>query len=132
MEGAAGKGRYSDGKLKLVGAWLPVPSPLTGGLDGELALHEADRIRMGGEVVSWTEFVSMVTTPEHRAGKATVYVEAWTESLDAIERRESDVVPAPGEDGLPRHFVQHEVDLQLVGSMRFAFERLEEAGGEGE
>ena len=93
-----------EGKLKLIGAWLPVPSPLTGGTDAELALHDADRIRLDGEEVDWTEFVSMVTTPEHRAGKATVYIDR--------------------PDG---SFVQHEVDLQLIGSMRFAFERLEEA-----
>lgn len=119
MEGAAGKDRYSDGKLKLVGAWLPVPSPLTGGLNGELALHEAGRLRLGGEVVSWTEFVSMVTTPEHRAGKATVYVEG-------------NGGRGPDGEGLEDPFIQHEVDLQLVGSMRFAFERLEGADGEGE
>lgn len=113
MEGLDEKDRYSDGKLKLVGAWLPVPSPLTGGTDAELAIHDADRIRLDGEFVDWTEFVGRVTTPEHRGGKATVYVEG-------------EGGRGPDGEELEDPFIQHEVDLQLVGSMRFAFKRIPE------
>lgn len=109
----------STDQFRMVGAWLPVPSPHTSGPDGELALHDADRLRLQGEGdVSWNEFVALVTQPEHRTSHATIYVERW---VDAEE-----------EGILAGRFIEHEVALQLVASMRVEYERLYDPEGEGE